>query len=316
MTTSKQLFAPAIYEHKAKLIDKTPFAVSRDADLLFAAICREVEIYHSDFLTVGMDIYNLELEAMGIPVIDRGNECPELADIPPGFTPHADIFANGRFAMMLEVGKRLRQITATPVRIAATGPITLTAKLIGIENLLIDLITGEGEYRQLLETMTEVTAQWCAMINNHQLDTIIFDSMAAPPLFSPELYRQHAFPLHRQLMTEMANRGQQQRELVIGGDTAPIAADLKASGANILLCDFIADGAEWRHALGDASGIQVRCNINPSELTIPPRPDVITEFIQKLQLFDNVIAGTGILPYAFAPAGYLAWRDAIRQARM
>ena len=62
------LFLPAIYEHKAWFIGSTPSAISRDAGLLTRALLAEYEAIGADALAVGVDVYNLEAEAVGCTV--------------------------------------------------------------------------------------------------------------------------------------------------------------------------------------------------------------------------------------------------------
>ena len=72
--------------------------------------------------------------------------------------------------------------------------------------------------------------EWCLCLRSNGLDAIIFDSMVAPPMFSPDMYAEFALPLHRRLMGILEKSGQLERELVIGGNTAPIAALLPKTG--------------------------------------------------------------------------------------
>ncbi|MHC4363221.1 MAG: uroporphyrinogen decarboxylase family protein, partial [Planctomycetota bacterium] len=66
--TDRPLFCPAIYEHMAKLVGRSPSEVSRSAGLLEQAVLAEYETYAPDMLTVGIDIYNVEAEALGSEV--------------------------------------------------------------------------------------------------------------------------------------------------------------------------------------------------------------------------------------------------------
>ena len=56
---------PAIYEHKAALIGRTPIEVACNAAMFAQALLKEYEVYGADFLTVGLDVYNIEAEALG-----------------------------------------------------------------------------------------------------------------------------------------------------------------------------------------------------------------------------------------------------------
>ena len=70
----------AVYEHKAALIGRSPAEVANSVELLVQALLREHEIYQADYLTVGLDVYNLEAEALGAAlVVPDVNACPDLA---------------------------------------------------------------------------------------------------------------------------------------------------------------------------------------------------------------------------------------------
>ncbi len=308
-------FAPAIYEHKAKLIDVLPYPVSRSAELIAGAMKREMEVYAPAYLTVGLDIYNLEIEAMGGRVEDRGNACPELADLPPDFQVKLpDFQRDGRFELMLEAAEKVSKFCGgTPLRVAATGPVTLAAKITGAENLLIDLFTGEEKALELLDKCQAVSRGWLAGIREKGFDAIVFDSMASPPLFSPDLYAEHILPKHRELMDFLAASGQEERELVMGGDTAPIAGLLRESGANILLCDFAADAAAWKAAFGDDTDFRIRRNLGISLLDGTDYPAKAATFRKEAENFTNPIIGSGILPWDFEPEKLLGLVQEIRR---
>ncbi len=67
-------FVPAIYEHKARLIGRSPSEVARSGELLVEALEKELETYDPDVLTVGLDVYNVEAEAAGCAVRYFGTE--------------------------------------------------------------------------------------------------------------------------------------------------------------------------------------------------------------------------------------------------
>lgn len=61
-------FVPAIYEHKAWFVGETPSRVCRDVHLLTTALLAEYERVQPDALTIGIDVYNVEAEAVGCKV--------------------------------------------------------------------------------------------------------------------------------------------------------------------------------------------------------------------------------------------------------
>ena len=88
----KPPFVPAIYEHKARLIGRSPSEVCRSLDLLGEALHKELEVYDPDVLTVGLDVYNVEAEAVGCEVRYFGN----APDVPAVAAPSA--FSRGKTA--------------------------------------------------------------------------------------------------------------------------------------------------------------------------------------------------------------------------
>ena len=61
-------FTPVIYEHAARFVGRTPWEVSRDPELMFAAHRAAYLEYRQQVIAVAIDIYNLEAEAYGAKV--------------------------------------------------------------------------------------------------------------------------------------------------------------------------------------------------------------------------------------------------------
>jgi uroporphyrinogen decarboxylase len=311
---------PAIYEHKAALIGRSPSEVANSAELLTEAVLKEYEVYQSDYVTVGLDVYNIESEALGAKLAAPGkNECPDLAgtlydlnNLPERLTL-PDIPEAGRFSLLIEAGKNVNEAIGKKikVRVAASGPVTMAAKLAGIEDLIMSLCMQDGNAMRLLEFTTRIAEEWCLCLRSNGLDVIIFDSMSAPPMFSPDMYAEFALPLHRRLMGILEKSGQLERELVIGGNTSPIAALLPQTGANILLCDYATDASEFKSALGDDSKLKVRRNINPALLRLSDMESLANKFSSELSIFSNPIAGTGILPFDFNPKKFSDFKNSV-----
>lgn len=314
------LWEPAIYEHKAALIGRSPAEVAYSADLLAEATLKEYQIYQADYITVGIDVYNIEVEALGGELTVPGeNECPDIKSTLfnlnslPNHLDIPEIPVSGRFSLLIEAGKKVQAAIGgqTVVRVAASGPVTMAAKLAGLEDLIMSLCMEDGQALKLLEFTTKIAEAWCFCLRKHGLDVVVFDSMVAPPMFSPDMYEKLVLPLHRNLMSLLERAGQHERELVIGGDTAPIARYLLQTGANIILCDYATHAAFFKNALGDDSVVKVRRNINPFLLGRGNDTELIAKFKSELATFTNPIAGTGILPYKFLPENLLAFRKGI-----
>ena len=308
-------YSPAVYEHKAALIHRSVREVAGNPGLLLAALRAEIDCYKADLITVGVDVYNLEVEALGMELRENSPEaCPEPAgplwslETLPEEPVVPDFSSCRRSVMMTDVAATLRRdAPGVGVRVAVTGPATLAAVLVGMEDFAVGLALGEPEAERLLEFTTRVVAARLRLILEAGAEAVLFDSMAAPPLLGPELYREAVLPRHRRLMEQLIAGGQRERELVIGGDPTPIAGLLKQTGANLLLCDYAADAEQFAAELGDQKGISVRRNVSPASLVSESeRSEAARRMRRDLEYFAEPVVGSGILPYRFDPA---CWED-------
>lgn len=310
------LWEPAIYEHKAKLIGKPVWDVANSATLLAEAMRVEHEVYRADFLTVGVDVYNVEAEACGAAVVaDRADSCPEIP-LPPwsldALPSELDLPCtrnSGRFPMIREAAGRvcdvLRGAECVP-RVAASGPVSIAAKLVGAQELLIGLALGQPEAQRILEFATALACCWCETLRAAGLNAVLFDSSCAPPMVSPAMYRSAVRPCHARILDLLNGSGQNDRPLIIGGDTTEIVRDMIAAGATSVICDFTADAARFAARLGGCRGITVRRNVDPAVLSRSADAIAVagTALARDLSHFQSPVAGTGVLPYHTDPAAY------------
>lgn len=317
------LWEPAIYEHKAALIGRPVGEVARSADLLCEAVLREREVYRADLLTVGMDVYNLEAEACGAQVVGGGRaECPEirtplwsLEDLPRRLEL-PDIPRAGRCEMVLEAAGRARERIGNEcaLRVAASGPVSIASKLVGLEDVVTALALGQTRAERLLEFATELAMSWCDAIRAAGLEVILFDSAASPPMISPLLYAHQVTPLHERLMRDLEGSGQQERPLIIGGNTVPILDELAPTGATMLICDFNCDARDFAELL-PADQLRVRRNADPGVFLADQGTieAAAGKLARDLSLFDHPIAGTGILPYQTDPDRFWLFRRKVEE---
>lgn len=245
-------FVPAIYEHKAALVGRTPSELCRDPGLLEEALARELEIYDPDVLTVGLDVYNVEAEALGCRVryFDAANDVPAveapLVASSRELTRLAlpDPERDGRMPLFLGVARDLsRRIGADIViRGAVTGPFSLASALAGTESLLLATVDDPGFVRALVEFCGRVAVAYGRAFLEAGAGVVLFDSKASPGAASPRVFREFVLPVYRDLvMPQLAAAGARFLPLIIGGDTTPILEDLLRTGATQLLCDAGAD---------------------------------------------------------------------------
>lgn len=149
--------SPSVYEHAAALIGRSPWEVSRDEELLYAAHAEAFRVYRHTPIMPGIDIYNLEAEAyggvvenpggLGIPAISKPI-CPSVADLLElkPLNPRTD----GRIPMAIRAAARLaREFPETQVRVPVSGPFSIASNLVGFENLLYDVAVNPESVARL-----------------------------------------------------------------------------------------------------------------------------------------------------------------------
>jgi len=319
-------FCPAVYEHKAALIGVTPSEMCRDADLFEKAIIREVEIYDPDMLVVGCDVYDVEAEAAGSKVYyPETNDVPAVAmralcvgdEISRLKLPDPE--KDGRMPLHLEVGQRIHNRFGREriVRGALSAPFSIASELVGSEQMLMVMIDQPAWVSELLAYTAEIVKSYGKAFAARGVGVILFDSHAAPPLTSPELYRRIILPPTAEVINYF------RRELgialvpyIMGGDTAVLLNEIIQTGTNNILCDYKADLKFFVERMKDEP-ILLRANLDPGLLRTQPKDRIKAKVHDILSIglrHPRFLMGTGILPYDISPEKVIAVREAIGEA--
>lgn len=316
-------FVPAIYEHKGALIGKSPSEICRNPDYLYDGLMRELETYDPDMLVIGIDVYNVEAEALGCKVVyfEDSDDCPGIVD-PIVDGPSAldklgvpDPERASRMPLYLEVAERLqRDIGASViVRGAVTGPYSMAAELIGAEKFVLLTIDDPAFARQVIDFCARVTVEFGKAFLRRGVEPILFDSRATPTLASPRVVRSLLLPVYRDyVLPELKAACGRFLPLIIGGNTTPIIDDLLATGATQFLSDHPANLAKWcEKAL--AARVPVRANVDALLVNRGPAAAVRRQAVEILRDFHNhpgFLLGCGVVAYDGVPE----YVHAIRQA--
>lgn len=305
-------FIPAIYEHKAWFAGKSPSTVCRDADLLAHAVVAEYEQVQPDAVTLGIDVYNVEAEAVGCPVVYY----PEGDNSIPAVSPEGHLFRegdrvsalrvpdprkDGRMPLNLEAARRVVKELGNevPVRGALTGPCTLAGELMGSENFMLLTLTDPAMAQELLGYCAEVTIRYGREFITAGCGVVIFDSQASPELLSPDTYRDLVVAPTRHLINELRKEGAAHVPLIIGGNTTDILEDYLHTGANNILCDVKADPARFL-AVCSRRRKAYRRNIDSSGFLSAQLDELRTRVESELTLaagYPGFILGTAVVPY-------------------
>jgi len=305
-------FAPSVYEHCALLIGKSPWEVSRDADLLFEGQAEAYRRYGHKPVVVGVDIYNLEAEAYGaevdkpdgngIPAITR-HICENLEDVLA--LPPFDPAVAGRIPLVIEAGQRLK--TAFPeadVRIPVSGPFSIATNLVGFENLLYATMVQPEKTCQGLCSLVRGQVRFCENIRQHGLDIAFFESAAAPPLLSPEMFRTIVFPPLKEMIEQAAAVLGHPVPCVIGGDTTPILQYILETGTKYVICPAETDQVAFLSLMRAYPDVMVRVNMDPGIVSRGTWDQIRAEIDRILEITsdrEKVCLGTGAVPYETPP---------------
>ena len=319
-------FVPAVYEHKARLIGKPPADICRNPEALEAAIRRESAVYDPDMLVVGVDVYNVEAEALGCAVRTGSDPHGLPAIVEPILRAPSDLdkigipdpSVAGRMPMMVDTASRLHADMGheTIIRGALSGPFSMASALTGHETLLVACLEEPAFVRRLLDFCGRVTVAFGSAFLAHGAGVVIFDSKACPEASSPRIFRDFVLPVYRDLvMPELRSAGARNIALIIGGDTTSIVSDLPATGATQLLCDAGTNLPAFAAACRKA-GLSFRANIDARLVHRGPIEAIrrqTAEILQTAGTQPGFLLGCGVVAYDCEPDHVLAIRDILEQ---
>jgi uroporphyrinogen decarboxylase len=321
-------FLPAIYEHKAWLIGATPSAVCRDANLFTKALVAEYERVQPDAITVGIDVYNVEPEAIGCRVEYYAGDDTSVPAIAPNsvvFHGTEDVVSlkmpdpqkDGRMPLNIEVAGNVMKLLGKeiPVRAALSGPFSLAAHLTGLENLFMLVFTRPDLVHELMNFACEVIKRYGQAFIDLGCGLVLFDSQASTELLSPLVFREFVLPKTRALIDHFHQQGVRNVPLIIGGNTTIMLDEYLETGGNNLLCDAKADVKQFLHKCAPARRA-FRRNMNSTDFSTISSEDIYRRTINCLEESDGYpgfILGTVILPYGTPMSAVEAARNALQE---
>jgi uroporphyrinogen-III decarboxylase len=190
-----------ISHHSARLVGESTIGFFTDARKFLRAELATDIFYDIDGPTIHYDVYNIEAEAIGarllwregqIPAVDP--RAPLLGDVDSWESlPAVKAGAAGRMPYVLEMNARLRDIGLAP-KVRFTGLFTLAANLVGLEQLLLSIVSRPHSVHRLMRFLThEVVAPWivCQRERCGSRETATgSDALASPPLISVAMVRE------------------------------------------------------------------------------------------------------------------------------
>jgi uroporphyrinogen decarboxylase len=322
-SADKVPFVPAVYEHKARLVGRSPSEVCRDLDLLGEALEKEIEVYDPDALTVGLDVYNVEAEAAGCEIRYFGRDPDVPAVAAPLLGGPADLgklgrldpSRDGRMPLFLEAAARLHKDRGRDivVRGAVTGPFSLASALAGSEGLLVATVEDPAFVRRIVDWAARTAVDLGTAFLERGVEPVLFDSKASPAAASPRVFREFVLPAYRDVVIPALRRaGARWAPLIIGGDTTPILEDLVLTGAPQLLCDagadlemFLKKCREERRALRASVDARLVHGGPPEAIRAEAR-----RILEAAEGQPGFLFGCGVVAYDCEPRNVIALREA------
>lgn len=305
-------FTPVVYEHAARFVGRTPWEVSRDPELMFHGHRLAYLEYRHQVIAVGIDIYNLEAEAYGATVQGQGDAIPAihrplLKTLEEGITLKPfDPERDGRIAMVLSVGKRLkREFPEADVRIPVAGPFSIAFNLRGISSLCEDAILRPDDTRRMLMRLAENQAALCRAVAGAGLDVAFFESAAAPPILSPRQFREVELPALRRILEVAADCMGRPVPCIMGGNTCPIVQDILSTGTDYVACNVETDQAAFVETVSRLRPhVKIRVNLDPGVVACPEPKRIYRAIDRVLDIAGGrptCVMGTGAMPLETPP---------------
>ena len=306
-------FTPAIYEHAARLIGRSPWEVSRDADLMFQGHLAAYQLYRHQTVAVGIDIYNLEAEAYGARIEPaEGNAIPAIhepffqsvedaLDMAP-FNPKKD----GRISMVIEAGRRLKSaLPQADVRIPVAGPFSIGVNLRGITGLCEEVGLQPELVGRWLMRLAENQAVFCQAVVEAGLDVAFFESAAAPPLLSPRQFREVELPALKRALAIAEGCVHHPVPCIMGGDVFRIYDELMSTGTSFVVCNVETNQTAFvARARDEHPRVRIRVNMDPVIVACSDRDRICREvdrIVTVIGSHPNCLIGTGALPFETPP---------------
>ncbi len=298
-------FEAIAYEHAAALISQDPWDVSRNAELLCQAQSAAIERYQYLCSVVGLDIYNIEIEAYGCEILrGESGSVPVAGD--PLFVETDELLSlnlnpkrDGRLPMIFSAAHLLRQAFPNlDIKIPISGPFTIACHLIGMENMICELFTEPEDSVHVLNHLADQQIKVVQEANAKGFGISLFESSVTPPLLSPDLFTNYVQPVLKRILEVCACTSQ----LIIGGNTQPIVAAICALPCDYIICPVETDQALFMQDVAKRKQ-HVRINMNPSVFLPGCKNEALAEFERVYVVakdWPNVSVGA-LLPYDADP---------------
>jgi len=317
-------FIPSVYEHGATLLARGPSEVSRDAGLMAEAALAGYRAYAHDLVTVGIDIYNIEAEAMGcrlkyhdtppgIPgVITHplaGPEPPDAEAIPipqPG--------PENRLGLIAEACEQVVDAIGDEVWVYGCmgGPFSQAVELRGYDDFIMDIVERPEAARALMERTTALAMEQAERISHAGAGIYLYESWATIPLIDPPIFGTYVVPYNRRVIRAVRRRFDTPPPAIIMGGNITILIDFFVEAeSSLVVCDYNADFDLIRERT-DGRPIMVRGCVDPKQIEAGDWDHIgraVATLAEKACGMRNFVWGCGCVSYHTPPESVLKFKD-------
>jgi len=175
-----------------------------DPEILVKGIIDTAYDFKFDVPWLGYDVYNIEPEAIGIPVSYSENLPPEVSTNCPLINTPDDLYkidipnpySSARMPYVLEANKQYEKATGYSPPIQFTAPFSLAVTLRGFQNLLLDIYSRPDFAHEILDFVTSnILAPWINAMKKNSPNATLFrgaDAMASIPLINMDILKEYA----------------------------------------------------------------------------------------------------------------------------
>lgn len=287
---------PVIPQNSDMAIQHAGFSMidaSKDGEMIAEALIKAQREFGFDGIMLGPDAAILG-EAIGCRTEYRHDDPPGIVapfldslDDLDRLQP-LDILNDGRMKEWLKATKIIKKELGDSVFLitrADQGAFDIAALLLGMENLSIELATGENKEKihRLLEYGWNCHIAFAAAIKDAGAHmTTCGDSYSGPTLIGPAKYKEYSFPYEKRAVQEIENKIGISYSIHICGDTNGIHDIWPDTGATMFEVDHLTDILSLRKTtLGKTT---LMGNLDTSMLCIGQPEDVETACKELLDI--------------------------------
>ena len=167
-------------------------------------ICRTTVDYRFDTPSFIWDVYNVEAEALGLPLVLFEDMAPALDNVKPLIITEADLASlgspdpatAGRMPMVAEIIHLVTELTGRRPPLCFCGPFTMAAHLMTFENLIVQISQNPALVHKVLNFIVdEVLVPYCAYMLRQFPDLPFFDgsdATASLPFITQDMQEEFA----------------------------------------------------------------------------------------------------------------------------